>query len=289
MRISLSTGTFYHRGLDYNLRLARDAGCDGVEYVIGPDYFRRGAAPLVRGVATVGLPVLSVHPPFARLAKLPFVPWPRRIIHSFPLVTALAHELGASLAVTHTIFLLSERSIRGERYRQALRLGRAAGGGMTVGIESNQYNKRRRRYLLDDLPTLVDFAQRHECGITFDTCHAGANGQDILTCYDIVRPALRNVHLSDVIWRDGCKGRQGWNAEPRTHILPGAGDLPLDRFLARLAADQYEGLITLEIHPLQVSQFSTTHATRQLGRAVAFVREAVAAGAPASTRGKLEA
>jgi sugar phosphate isomerase/epimerase len=38
MRISFSTGTFYHRPLAYSLRLARALGYDGVEYVVGPDY-----------------------------------------------------------------------------------------------------------------------------------------------------------------------------------------------------------------------------------------------------------
>jgi sugar phosphate isomerase/epimerase len=266
MRISFSTGTFYHRGLDYNLRVARDAGFDGVEYVIGPDYFLRGARALERIVRGAELPVLSVHPPFALLVKLPFIPWPRKIVRSFPRVTSLAAALGAELVVSHTVFLYSAATPKAQRFLEALRLGREAGNGIAIAIENNQYSKRTRRYLLDDLPTLARFTAEHGYGLTFDTCHAGANSDNLLEDYAIVRPVLANVHLSDVIWRDEL---------PHTHVPPGEGSLPLRAFLRRLAADGYDGLITLEIHPWYVNQLDRTQAVRQLAQSVEFVREAL--------------
>lgn len=270
MRISLSTGTFYHRGLDYTLRVARESGFDGVEYVVGPDYFLHGTTWLQDAVRAAGLPVLSVHPPFSLLARLPFIPWPRRILRSLPRVTSLAERLGAELVVSHTVFLMSERSPRAFRYLEALRLAREAGGGIAIGIESNQYTRRRRRYLLDDLATLVAFAGKHEYGITFDTCHAGANREDLLEDYALVRPLLANVHLSDVVWRGD---------QPHTHLVPGEGELPLRAFLGALAADGYDGLVTMEIHPWYVSQLNTAHAIRRLAQAVEFVRAATASRA----------
>jgi sugar phosphate isomerase/epimerase len=267
MRISLSTGAFYHRGLDYSLRLARASGFDGVEYVLGPDYFLRGAAWLEGVVHATGFPVLSVHPPFSLFARLPVVPWPRRIVRSFPRVTALGRQLGAEVVVSHTVFLQSERSPRGERFLEALRLGREVGGGIAVAIESNQFNKRKRRYLLDDLARLARFAQTHGYGVTFDTCHAGANREDLLEDYALVRPVLKNVHLSDVVWR---------SEKAHTHLVPGEGTLPLRAFLGALAADGYDGLVTMEIHPWYVSQLSAPRAEHKLAQAVAFVREAIA-------------
>jgi len=272
MRISLSTGTFYHRGLDYSLRLARQSGFDGVEYVLGADYFLRGPEWLERVVRAAAVPVLSVHPPFSLFATLPFIPWPRRIVRSFPRVTALAHRLKAELVVSHTIFLYSERSPRAARYLEALRSGREVGDGIPVAIESNQFNKRKRLYLLDDLARLVGFAQAHGYGVTFDTCHAGANREDLLEDYALVRPVLTNVHLSDVVWR---------GEQPHTHLVPGEGALPLRSFLGALAADGYDGLVTMEIHPWYVSQLSTAQAERKLRQAVDFVREAITT--PATT------
>jgi sugar phosphate isomerase/epimerase len=279
MRISFSTGTFYHRPLAFSLRLARTLGYDGVEYVVGPDYFLSGVEPLLRAIADSATPALSVHPPFHALTTLPITNWPRQGGWAWPRTTALGRELGAELAVTHTVFLAGPHVPRMARYQAALRMGREAGGGLALTIESNQYNRRGKRFLFDDLQRLVDFAREQECGVTFDTCHAGANGEDLLACYEIVRPALRNVHLSDVIWRGG---------RPRTHIMPGEGALPLRQFLARLAADGYDGLVTLEIHPLQVGMLSAARAKRRMGQALQFVRSAIASEATSAIQARLE-
>lgn len=266
MRISFSTGTFYHRGLDYSLRVAHESGFDGVEYVIGPEYFLRGQGALEQVAQAGKLPVLSVHPPFTLLTKLPFVPWPRKIVRSFPRVTAIAASLGAQLVVSHTVFLYSGSSPKARRFLEALRMGRTAGNGITIAVESNQFYRRKRRYLLDDLATLTRFVAAHGYGLTFDTCHAGANGEDLLADLELVRPVLANVHLSDVVWRDG---------RARTHLPPGVGQLPLRAFLRALAASGYDGLLTLEINPGYVSQLDTDQAVRQLRQSVDFVREAL--------------
>jgi sugar phosphate isomerase/epimerase len=262
MHIGFSTGTFYHRSAAYSLRLAREAGYDGVELVLGPEQLLRGLGSTLRAMCEVGVPVRSVHPPFA-----PLPGWPRAYAEVFPRLASITMSLGAELFVSHTPFLSSPESPRGQRFTRGLRLGLEAGGdAIQIGLESSQYNKRSRRYLLDDLATLTRFAQERGCGVTFDTCHAGANGEDILACYEIVRPALRNVHLSDVIWREG---------KPRTHVLPGEGVLPLAAFLARLAHDGYDGLVTLEIHPGELGLFGRERQAQRLRQALDFVRAAL--------------
>lgn len=263
MRISFSTGTFYHRGLRYSLDLARDAGFDGVELVLGPEYLLRGVDVLRRVAADHDVPVLSVHPPF-----YPLPGWPRRATQAIPRLAAVSRAVGAELCVVHTPFLRRAATPREQAYTAGLRQGIAAGGGtVAVTLESSQYNKRRERFLLDDLKTLVDYARERDCGITFDTCHAGANGEDLLACYEIVRPVLRNVHLSDVVW----KGKKA-----HTHILPGEGVLPLGEFLAALARDGYDGFITMEIHPRKASFLSRPRALRRLKKALDFARSATA-------------
>jgi sugar phosphate isomerase/epimerase len=279
MRISFSTGTFYHRPLAYSLRLAHALGFDGVEYVVGPDYFLSGVAPLRRAIDQYATPVLSIHPPFHMLTTLPVTNWPRQGGWAWPRTTALGRELGATLAVTHTVFIAGPQVPRMARYQAALRMGHEAGGGLILTIESNQYNWRGKRFLLDDLQRLVDFAQEQECGVTLDTCHAGANGEDLLECYEIARPALRNVHLSDVVWRAG---------KPHTHVLPGEGELRLRAFLARLAADDYDGLITLEIHPRHVGLLSSARAQRRMAQALTFVRAAIDVETPSAAEARAE-
>lgn len=276
MRISFSTGTYYHRSLSYSLHLARELGFDGVEWVVTPGYLLQGLAAVQRAFGDAGVRPLSVHPPF-----LPFPGWGNTVGRRTTRLGALARHLGAELFVVHTPNIRSFQSIRAQEYETALDLGHMAGGAhVGIAVESGQYvlrsgRPRRRAWLLDDLRTLVAVCERHGCGITLDTCHVGANGEDLLDAYTLVRPLLRNIHLSDVIWRDG---------RPVTHQMPGEGELPLARLLRRLADDDYSGLVTIEIHPLQAGTFNLAHTERRLGQALAFVRQHTAR--EISTRGE---
>jgi sugar phosphate isomerase/epimerase len=266
MRISFSTATFYHRSLRYSLRLARATGYDGVELALGPEYVLGGSATVERAVALEGLPVLSVHPPF-----LPLPGWPRHVVKRVQHLAAVTRDVHAEALVLHPPFLRGETSPRARAYTWLLELAREVGGPeIRICLESVEYRKRAQRYLLDDLETLVRFAQERHCGVTFDTCHAGANGQDLMQCYEIVRPVLGNVHLSDVIWQAG---------HPRTHVLPGEGSLPLRQLLAALARDGYSGPVTLEVHPREVGLFNRERQMRRLKQALDFVRSAVAKAA----------
>ncbi|WIG61450.1 MAG: hypothetical protein OJF49_004198 [Ktedonobacterales bacterium] len=265
MRISFSTGTFYHRNLGYILALARDAGYDGVELSPGHDYMFGGAKRVARIVRDAGVPVLSVHPPFVR-----FPGWPRSVVKKWLYIAELARAVDAGVIVAHTPHLLDERWRRARRYtlgiQRALEIG--AGGAFCIGLETSQYNKRPERYLLDDVATLVRFATERGCGVTFDTCHSGANGEDILATYELLRPALVNIHLSDARWEpDGLV---------RTHVPPGEGSLPLRELLGRLTHDGYDGLITLEIHPKYLPLLSRKQQLARLRSSLAFVREALA-------------
>lgn len=257
MRVSFSTGTYYQRSLRYSLTLARDLGYDGVELVLGPRYLLRGAQPLRHAVSSIGAPILSVHPPF-----YPLPGWPRKTSEAIPRLAQVTGEVDAELFVVHLPLITSPESPRAQRFTSSLRTG-LKGGAVQVGLETSQYNKRAKRYFLDDLERLARFASERDCGVTFDTCHAGANGQDILACYELLRPVLRNVHLSDVVWRGD---------KPVTHRLPGEGELPLGALLQAMARDRYAGLITLEIHPREAAFLNTKRARARLKKALDFVR-----------------
>jgi sugar phosphate isomerase/epimerase len=260
MRISFSTGIYYHMPLSYSLRLARQLGFDGVEWVVHPGYLLGGLEPVRQAFRSAGVQALSIHPPF-----YPFPGWPRRSSRITARLGVLARHLGAGVFVVHAPLVPQLTTTRAENYAAAIDLGRLAGGSRVIPtIESSQYYGRRQTYF-DDLRRLVEFCSAHGCGVTLDTCHAGANGQDLLECYAITKPLLRNVHLSDVRWSRG---------KPHTHALPGEGMLPLAALLAALAHDGYEGLVTLETHPARSGMHSRHAAERRLGQALAYVRRA---------------
>lgn len=265
MRISFSTATFYSNSLEYSLRLARDAGYDGVELALGVGYQLRGPRPYLRAIQAIGVPVLSVHPPFLRLR---IGGWPLAVSRRMTSLTSVAHLVDAPLCVSHVPDLRSKDSRRANLFKRAIALGyETAPGNVTIALETTQYAG-RPPHLLDDVATLTAFAAEHNCGITLDTCHTGANGEDLLAVYDIARPLLRNLHLSDT---------RGTGPRARTHVMPGEGDLPLQELLSRMASDGYDGLITMELHPREVGFFGRRRQEQRLRQAREFVLAAMGA------------
>jgi sugar phosphate isomerase/epimerase len=60
-----------------------------------------------------------------------------------------------------------------------------------------------------------------------------------LETWSALRPFVRHVHVKDSV-------REPILPYPYTYRLPGEGDLPPDALLHRLAADGYEGCVSLE-------------------------------------------
>ena len=268
MHISFSTATFYARSLAYSLRLARDAGFDGVELALGVGYQLTGPQHYLRAIRADGVPVLSVHPPFLRLRVLG---WPLAVTRRMTNLTAAAHLVDAPICVAHVPGLRSMNSRRAALFERAITLGYGAvPGNVSITLESTQYAG-TSPHLLDDIAALVDYAGAHNCGVTLDTCHVGANGEDLLAVYEVVRPLLKNVHLSDA--------RHIGGQHVKTHIMPGEGELPLRELLATMARDGYDGLITLELHPREVGYIGRKRNLERLRQAREFVRAAIGAEA----------
>jgi len=265
MKVSFSTGSFYHLPLHCSFTTARELGFDGVELVAGPEFMLFGPDYVKKLAANHGVPLLSFHPPLFNLRswRYPVGDHVARIVRS-------AYALGCPVATVHTLKNRSLAAPVAQRFLRALDEEPAAtNGAVTVLIETSQYNKsprppRRPGWReLDDVARLVAFADCHHLGITLDTAHAGACGEDLLATYEIVRPLLRNIHLSDVL--------PGWR-RMSTHRRPGQGMLPIPAFLRALARDGYTGLLTLEIAPHRLHAWNPDASRRYLAAALAYVR-----------------
>src|SRR5690348_14374088 len=119
MRISFSTGIYYHLPLSYSLGLARDLECDGVEWVVHPGYLLGGLEPVRAAFQASGVPALSIHPPF-----YPFPGWPRRSSRITARLGALARQLRAEVFVVHAPLVSQPRTQRAQDYAAAIDLGR---------------------------------------------------------------------------------------------------------------------------------------------------------------------
>lgn len=261
MKISFSTASFYHLPLNVPLRLARELGFDGVELVLGPDFALRGERKTRELFQKVGVKALSLHPPL-----VPIPGWPRRLPHSVIETIAIARRFECELVVIHATDALTEGNRRWRIFAQAFKTALAMPGPpITVGVEISQFTHRKQRHAMDDVDTVLRFVedQGEQVGITLDTAHTGANGDDLLAFYEHLRGRVRNIHLSDWIIRGG---------KHRTHLVPGEGALDLGEFLKTLVRDRYAGLVTLEVSPYHLRAWSLRQGRERLAESLAYVR-----------------
>jgi sugar phosphate isomerase/epimerase len=144
-----------------------------------------------------------------------------------------------------------------------------------LAVENKAIHKESaRQYALSPLDRLRAFADRYDLGMVLDTTHAGTAGEDLLRAQQIYDGRLVNVHLSDVGGRVPLAKLSLARRQMGEHRLPGAGDLPLTALLASLAAEGYDGPVTLEVNPLEVRVWWPPAVRRHLARAAAWMRRA---------------
>ncbi len=278
MKLSFSTASFYHLPLRFTLGVARDLGFDGVELVIGPEYVLRGQQRVQALFSKMGATPLSLHPPLLRVPG-----WPSSATGNIIAAVGAARALGCEVVVIHATDAWQEGNRRWRAYAQAMQAALALPGApITVAVEISQFTQRRRREAMDDVDTVLRFVedQGEQVGITLDTAHTGANGDDLLALYAKLRPHLRNIHLSDWVIRGG---------KHRTHLVPGEGALPLAEFLGALARDNYAGLVTLEVSPYHLHAWSLRQGRERLAESLGYVRTQLRGaqpGQPAPTLGE---
>jgi hypothetical protein len=107
--------------------------------------------------------------------------------------------------------------------------------------------------------------------VTLDLSHTAVSGSDALAMADELGGRLAHVHLAD---GTGVPNRD-------EHLVPGRGSQPCAPLLHRLAAEDYQGLIVLEVKtfraPTQEARYS------DLAEALDFARGHLAAPGEAPT------
>ncbi len=274
--LALSTGSLYSYGLARVFELAARCGFEAIEVLIDERWDTRQAPYLCRLIDAYGLPIVALHNPF-----MPHVPgWPPDPVGRLRRTVDLAREVGAGVVVAHLPL-----AIRGARldlfgfkstrrmmviplpneadYRRFLLhdlAGFEAAAGVTVAVENMPakmvFGRRLDIHRLNRLDTWA--ALPH---LTLDTTHLGTWGIDPLAVYPRIRERLRHVHLS--------------NFDGREHRLPPDGRLALDRLLGRLAADGYQGAISVEVGPEVVEAEDEGKVQAHLKRAAAYCRESL--------------
>jgi sugar phosphate isomerase/epimerase len=109
--------------------------------------------------------------------------------------------------------------------------------------------------------------------VTLDLSHTAVSGSNALEMADELGGRLAHVHLAD---GTGVPNRD-------EHLVPGRGTQPCAPLLRRLAADNYQGLVVLEVKTFRAA----TQEARQadLAEALEFARSNLAAPGEAPAGG----
>lgn len=271
MRFSFSSGSFPAFSLPATFEMGRAAGSDGIEILLTPRMVAKGPSRLRFLEEIFQLPVASVHS-VMRLRPADESQILDDILESARLTKHLER---CSTLVVH----LPRQSPDGSSFSaswldtvlQAAEI--LAGSGISVSIENP--DPPASAGTPDEWLSLTRwkvFIKEFGFRGTFDTSHAAACGWDLLGLAETAGQELDNVHLSDVGGRSYQYGML--NSLLHAHRPPGTGNLQIERFLARLAQTEFNGLITLEISPLRVPWFWLPSAQRSLAEMLLFCRQA---------------
>lgn len=277
LKVSISTGCLYFYPLHWAFDVMGEAGFDGFELALGPEAVLRGPATMRELVRTHDLHVLSVHPPL-----LPLPGWSS--FADTAKIVNFAARAGASVVVQHTPNTEDWASSEGVAWRRAMDEARRCGEkqGVKLALENRAiFQDHHRHYALADPESLYRFAEKHDFFLTLDTSHAASWPWDVIEVYDLFCERLVNLHLSDLRPLPAWLDQPALHSYIKHHQLLGAGDLPLRDLIARVQADSYAGLVTLELSPIALQAWWPSRLRDNLESSASFVHNG---GKPSPSR-----
>lgn len=277
-RVLFSTGSLYPMDTDYCFEIAQEAGCDGVEIMCDSRWTTRDPIRLSQLAARYQQPVKVLHTPMLHLGR-ELMGWPRmNLIAALECTVEMAEKIGAEAVVLHLPLKISVISLDIEGKRQLLpgpswrNEGKALRGwiadtlpayqqktSVKIAVENLPLHQIFRRKLNIAFWNTVDEWARVGPHLTMDTTHWATHGVDPMTAYNAGKGRISHVHLS--------------NFNGREHRLPHQGDLDLGRLLRQMAVDEFDGTITIELHPDALGFPDDQAIRRNLRESVAFCRQ----------------
>lgn len=229
-QILLSAGCLFHLPLKLIARIGRDAGFVGMELIMNSPKLTPDAE--LEKISET-LPIHSIHAPFRDWAD-----WGGHLA-SWKATTALANSLDETDHITmHPPGSRLANMIQNRWFEKAcdLPLLLDAKGRIQFSLENMPWAE-RSPFSKDPLERLMNQCRDKNVGLTFDVCHMGVSGRNVMDAIKKVPvDLLYNVHFSDAV---------GFTE----HLTPGEGSLPLDDFLRHLGKIGYYRYVTLELEP----------------------------------------
>ncbi len=229
-RVALATASVYPESTANAFELAAKLGYDGVEVMVWTDPVSQDIDALKRLRDYHQVEILALHAPCLVITQRVWGtdPWVKLVK-----AREAAEELGAATVVVHPPFRWQRDYVR-----------QFVGGIQQMAQETdvrfaveNMFPLRARGqqvspYGLDWDPTAEDFLD-----FTLDLSHTSVSRSDALAMRDDMGSRLTHVHIAD-----------GVGSARDEHLVPGRGDQPCAELLEGLAAEDFGGLVVVEIN-----------------------------------------
>jgi sugar phosphate isomerase/epimerase len=262
MKVLFSTGSLGHRPIREVFLLAKEAGFDGCELVVGKDFNRPGYKDEVAECLNI-LPIHSMHAPYVHIAS-----WGDEM-QALTRCLEFAREFGVKVVTFHPPSWWAREFKFYTWFKRIQDFQKEFGcEGFVLSIENMPLIKLIiPPYFLNNFKKLISYGVRKNLYFTYDITHIGTYGSDIVNAFLIYLETgrLRNTHLSDYsLWRE------------KSHLGIGRGELPIARLLNTMRRLGYNEMVTLEIAPqelprtnewlLKVMSYSSAYLKLHLGR-----------------------
>lgn len=266
MNVVLSTGSLYTYSLSEVFHIAKSAGFDGIEMLIARGNCHVKVDSIRELTDKYEIPILSLHSPFMICDG--WGDFWDRIQRSL----TMAMELSIPMVNFHPPSGFVIRHHLNDELTDHIRSYRNMidGSDIVLTMENLPTIRTLRRLFVNrflpraanNMYQIAGFARDNDIHITFDTTHIGTSGVDLLDAYAVFSDRIVNIHLSDYDGR-------------RQHLLPGTGYLPLERLLAQVKADGYNGAITLETCPAAMEDKDRAKAERNAEMGLRYIKDRI--------------
>jgi sugar phosphate isomerase/epimerase len=264
IKILFSTGSLGHLPIQEVFSVAKAAGFDGCELVIGKNFNVPGYKSEIASCVDI-LPIHSIHAPYVHIAA-----WGNEH-QALRRTVELSRELNAGVITFHPPSWLARELTYYRWFCKVRDFQKDLDcGDIFLSIENMPLLRLMiPPYVMNSYRKLIKFGMERNLYFTYDITHIGTYGHDIvdvfLSYFNTGR--LKNIHLSDYsLWRE------------KSHLGIGRGELPIVRLLATMSRLKYEGMVTLEIAPhelprtdewlLKVMRYTSSYLRLHLGRQV---------------------
>jgi sugar phosphate isomerase/epimerase len=260
-RVALSTASVYPESTATAFELAAAVGYEAVEVMVGLDPVSQDTEALRQLVAYHGMPVCAVHAPCLLITQRVWGSDPRVKLERS---VEMAASLGGDTVVVHPPFRwqrdYAKSFVEGVRELEDRT-------GIAVAVE-NMYPWRATRRELQAYQPGWNPVEHDYANVTMDLSHCAVAGLDPLEMMEQLGDRLRHLHLTDAS-----------GSARDEHLVPGRGNQPCGEVLERLAAQDFEGAVVLEINTRRAA--SRADRRRDLEESLAFARLWLAAPEPA--------